>query len=70
MLGINFLRLFNYSLFDYDNKRIEFYSNDIKIINTIIKSITVIMSSLIVSIIINMVNSLLLIYLNLKNKNS
>ena len=70
MLGINFLRLFNYSLFDYDNKRIEFYSNDIKIINTIIKSTTVIMSSLIVSIIINMVNSLLLIYLNLKNKNS
>lgn len=32
LLGIHFLRLFNYSLFDYDNKRVELYSNDIKIL--------------------------------------
>lgn len=66
LLGIHFLRLFNYSLFDYDNKRVELYSNEIKIINLNLQKITVIMCFLIVSIIITIVNSLLLIYLNFK----
>ena len=47
VFGAYFLKLFQYVLFDYDNKQIEFYSNEIIIINSTFLMIKLLLISII-----------------------
>ena len=61
ILGMKFLDLFNYTIFDYENKQIEIYSDSFQIIhnNNILQKI------LIISILLCIINIILIIYIKI-----
>ena len=66
ILGSEFLSLFNYTVFDYDNKAIEFYSDTIPIIVLNHNSSNIVKSIIYINILISVINIIILLFRNTK----
>ena len=62
ILGMNFLNRFNYTVFDYENKQMEFYSDSYVIEKNVQNSFTVIKTLVTITIVLTILNLILLTY--------
>ena len=59
---MNFLNRFNYTVFDYENKQMEFYSDSYVIEKNVQNSFTVIKTLVTITIVLTILNLILLTY--------
>ena len=62
IFGMNFLNRFNYTVFDYENKQMEFYSDSYVIEKNVQNSFTVIKTLVTITIVLTILNFILLTY--------